>query len=165
MSRLPLTFVPAKSGNDEFLYSLFAATRWALPAGMFSPGAALESIGRRQYAMREMQYGAKYGEGRQVVLCGGVPAGSVWVWRDAAEVRVVDIAVAPAFQRRGIASVILTSLCNEAAATRVPVRLTVDRSNTPAIELYRRLRFRIIEESETDWLMEWSPAVANGAGD
>ena len=84
----------------------------------------------------------------------GEPAGRLLLNREADALRVVDIAVVPAMRGRGVASTVLKSLISEAEAADIPIRLSVWHDN-PAIALYRRLGFRVREESATHVEMEW----------
>ena len=68
---------------------------------------------------------------------------------------LVDIAVAGAFRQRGIASLLIGRLQDEAAAAGVPVTLHVDRTNQNAFALYRKLGFEIAGEDQIQFLMTW----------
>ena len=58
-------------------------------------------------------------------------------WRQSApdEAEILNIAVDPAFRRRGVASALLTALCELAKGT---IFLEVAEPNLPAIALYRK---------------------------
>jgi [ribosomal protein S18]-alanine N-acetyltransferase len=58
-------------------------------------------------------------------------------WRQSAldEAEILNIAVDPAFRRRGVASALLTALCESAKGT---IFLEVAEPNSPAIALYRK---------------------------
>jgi ribosomal protein S18 acetylase RimI-like enzyme len=66
----------------------------------------------------------------------GQPAGFC-SWRQSAhdEAEILNLAVDPAFRRRGVASALLTALCEQAQGT---IFLEVAEPNSPAIALYRR---------------------------
>lgn len=67
---------------------------------------------------------------------GGQPAGFC-SWRQSApdEAEVLNIAVDPAFRRRGVASALLAAMCEQAQGT---IFLEVAEPNSPAIALYRK---------------------------
>ena len=72
--------------------------------------------------------------------------------------RFGEFYVFPAYQRRGIGSVVL-GLCLELAdAQRMPVRLEYLKWN-PVGSLYRRHGFAVVGETDIHWLME-RPATA-----
>ena len=58
-------------------------------------------------------------------------------WRQSTpdEAEILNIAVHPAFRRRGVASALLTALCEQAKGT---IFLEVAEPNLPAIALYRK---------------------------
>ena len=58
-------------------------------------------------------------------------------WRQSApdEAEILNIAVDPAFRRRGVGSALLTALCEQAQGT---IFLEVAEPNLPAIALYRK---------------------------
>ena len=58
-------------------------------------------------------------------------------WRQSApdEAEILNIAVDPAFRRRGVASALLTRVCEHARGT---IFLEVAEPNSPAIALYRK---------------------------
>jgi ribosomal protein S18 acetylase RimI-like enzyme len=61
------------------------------------------------------------------------------------ELRVVDIALLPEFRRRGIGTGLLRALLEEEAGRGLPVRIHVERFS-PALALYERLGFRLLED-------------------
>jgi ribosomal protein S18 acetylase RimI-like enzyme len=67
---------------------------------------------------------------------GSEPAGFC-SWRQSAsdEAEILNIAVDPAFRRRGVASALLTAVCQQAQGT---IFLEVAEPNAPAIALYRK---------------------------
>ena len=67
----------------------------------------------------------------------GQPAGFC-SWRQSAsdEAEILNIAVDPAFRRRGVASALLARVCEHAQGT---IFLEVAEPNSPAIALYRKL--------------------------
>jgi ribosomal protein S18 acetylase RimI-like enzyme len=71
-----------------------------------------------------------------LAVIGKQPAGFC-SWRQSApdEAEILNIAVDPAFRRRGVASALLTELCGQAQGT---IFLEVAEPNSPAIALYRK---------------------------
>jgi [ribosomal protein S18]-alanine N-acetyltransferase len=67
---------------------------------------------------------------------GSEPAGFC-SWRQSAsdEAEILNIAVDPPFRRRGVASALLTAVCQQAQGT---IFLEVAEPNAPAIALYRK---------------------------
>ncbi len=73
--------------------------------------------------------------------------------------RIVDIALAPAYRGRGFGSHTLGLLTEEARALSLPVRLSVARTN-PAVRLYQRLGFRVTSADEVFLSMELATSTA-----
>jgi ribosomal protein S18 acetylase RimI-like enzyme len=71
-----------------------------------------------------------------LAVISGRPAGFC-SWRQSApdEAEILNIAVDPAFRRRGVASALLTRVCEHAQGT---IFLEVAEPNSPAIALYRK---------------------------
>jgi ribosomal protein S18 acetylase RimI-like enzyme len=95
-------------------------------------------------------------ERRQILIVNGEDAGCLEVERENSGIYLALIEVAPAFQSRGIGTMIINDLLDEARAANVPVRLEVLRVN-PARTLYERLGFAVTREDETHFFLEWSP--------
>ena len=85
---------------------------------------------------------------RLVVLrCEGQPAAFICYWLLGGELSILDVAVDPAFRRRGLASVLMRhALAEGAAAGAEQSLLEVRRGNAGAIALYRRFGFTTVGE-------------------
>ena len=84
-----------------------------------------------------------------------VPAGRIWIGRDAEQIRLLDIAVLPEFQNRGAGTLLLGALINEAKAEKKPLRHMVFMLNNDAHRFYERLGFVVIEDLGAYKHMEW----------
>jgi ribosomal protein S18 acetylase RimI-like enzyme len=71
-------------------------------------------------------------------------------------VNLVSIHILPEFQNRGIGTMLIEEMLARAAAAGRAVRLHVLKIN-PATALYKRLKFRIIGETDNHYVMEWQP--------
>ncbi len=63
----------------------------------------------------------------------------------------------PKQRSQGIGTRLVLALCMEAEMMRKNVRLYVRVTNPRALALYKRLGFRVIEDLQTDILMERRP--------
>src|SRR5580700_10184803 len=130
---------PRLPDDEEFLFRLYAGTRAEELAAWGWPPAQQESFLRMQLRARAQSYAATYsGASHSILLQGDLPVGSAIVWRGPTEFRLVDIAILPEFRNRGWGGQWISGLISEAAAARIPVRLSVQRGN-PAMRLYQRL--------------------------
>jgi ribosomal protein S18 acetylase RimI-like enzyme len=92
--------------------------------------------------------------GHQIVVFEGVDVGLLQVVDEGSHLVVGKIELLPAFQRRGIGSVLMGRVLDEAQARQIPVRLQVLRTNAPARRFYERLGFVISGKTETHFQME-----------
>jgi ribosomal protein S18 acetylase RimI-like enzyme len=92
-----------------------------------------------------------------VVVVDGRPAGRLYVARWPEELRVIDIALLPEYRRRGIGTALLRALLEEAGASGRPVRIHVERFN-PALAVYEKLGFRLLEDRGVYLFLEWRAA-------
>ena len=86
----------------------------------------------------------------------GVSIGRLYLDRRSDEIRIIDIALMPTYRDRGIGTALLNIILAEGRAKNQPVRIHVEHNNR-ALNLYRRLGFRQIDEEGVYYLMEWAP--------
>jgi ribosomal protein S18 acetylase RimI-like enzyme len=91
-----------------------------------------------------------------VIAVDGQTVGYIQVLDKEDRIHVQNIAVARAFQGKGIGSRLLKELQLKAAARHVPLQLGVFRTNTLALKLYERLGFCQTGETATHIEMCWS---------
>lgn len=89
----------------------------------------------------------------QLMESEGVPIGYIRVERTTEEVFLAAIEITPTFQGRGIGSQLISDLIVEADGKRLPIRLQVLKANPRARQLYERLGFDRIEETDTHDIM------------
>jgi GNAT superfamily N-acetyltransferase len=147
---------PETEADVPFLRRLYVSTRWEelVPLIDWTEAqkvAFLES----QFALQRHHYRTYYASTEWGVLeHAGVPAGRLYLDRQATAFCVVDIALLPEWRRRGIGTALLQAVCAEARAAGKPVTVAVEKFN-PAQTLYRRLGFREFEDQGMYWFMEW----------
>jgi ribosomal protein S18 acetylase RimI-like enzyme len=71
------------------------------------------------------------------------------------EFHLVDIAVHPSVQSKGIGTALIQRLQQEAAHARMPVRSCVFKFNPGSVRFHKRLGFSIVREDEMNYFMEW----------
>jgi len=151
-----------KPEDREFLYELYASTRETEMALTGWSDEEQESFLRMQFKAQTTDYARNYADARfDLLLCGGEPAGRLYLDRREREIRIVDIALMPAFRNRGIGTELLKEIQTEAEAAGKAVTIHVEMNN-PAMTLYNRLGFVPIGDHGVYYLMEWKPKTPAG---
>lgn len=96
----------------------------------------------------------------QVIVAEQQDIGALSVQRNPTQWTLVEIQPLPAFQGRGIGTVILHDLLTQAQRQGCPLRLQVLKANR-ARQWYERLGFTHNRETSTHYLMEYAPNAAN----
>lgn len=153
------TLRPARVDDAEFLYRVYASTRLEELAVTGWSAAQTETFLRMQFAAQDRHYREHSPAARfDVIRVDGIDAGRLYVDRSPGDIRVLDVALLPHFQRRGVGRALLRTLLAEAGSARCRVSLHVERNN-PALGLYEALGFAPVEEVGVYRLMHWQVAV------
>jgi ribosomal protein S18 acetylase RimI-like enzyme len=116
------------------LRELYATTR--------SDAAALAELLELQFQAQRRDRETRFpGSAHELILLDGRPIGRLWVAWLPDECRLVDLAILPAHRGRGIGTRIAGEILAEADRKEVPVRLSADRGNGPALAFWARLGF------------------------
>ena len=152
-----ITRRPVQRTDHAFLLELYASTRVdELALTDWTPEQKQVFL-RMQFDAQAAHYETYYGGSEfSVVEVDGVAAGRLYVARWASEIRVVDVALIPAFRNLGIGSRLIRAILAEGAASGKPVTIHVEKFN-PALRLYQRLGFLPKEDKDVYLLLEWSP--------
>jgi ribosomal protein S18 acetylase RimI-like enzyme len=146
--------------DEAFLAKLYATTRAGEMALTGWDAAQQEAFLRQQFQFQTTHYRKHYGDASfRIILRDDAPIGRLYVHFGAQEIRLMDIALLPEHRGAGLGSSILENLLREAAQLGKPVTLHVERFN-PALRLYHRLGFRVIEDQQINLYMEWRPPAA-----
>jgi ribosomal protein S18 acetylase RimI-like enzyme len=150
---------PALPGDDEFLFSVYASTRAEEMELVNWTTTQKEAFLRLQFRAQDLFYRENYaGAEYWVIQQDDQPAGRLYVQRREDEIRIMDISLLPEFRRRGIGSSLLNQVLGEAAKSNLPVTIHVERFN-PALDLYKRLGFRVQEDKGIYLFMKWLPVM------
>src|ERR1041384_2297405 len=135
------------SADEEFLLSVYASTRAdELDQVEWQPGQR-EAFLKWQLAMQREQYEARFPDAEyKLIQVDGRPAGRVWVGENDDEIRLLDIALLPEFQNRGVGTLLLQELIERARLAHKPLRHMVFMLNSSAHRFYERLGFEMIED-------------------
>jgi ribosomal protein S18 acetylase RimI-like enzyme len=138
---------PITANDREFLLRVYYSTRADELALVPWNDEQKWAFARQQSDAQQREYHSRFPDAQyDVILCDGEPAGRFWVGRDEEEIRLLDIAVLPEYQNRGIGTVLLRKLSEEGAREGKRLRHMVFKFNTEAMRFYERLGFRQIED-------------------
>ena len=148
--------------DTDFVFDVYASTREEEMALVDWADDQRDAFLRMQFDAQHRHYLEHFADATfQIIVADGAPCGRLFVDRRADEIRIIDIALLPAWRNRGIGTSLLCDLLDEARRTGLPVTIHVERYN-PALSLYRRLGFRAVERRENGvhLLLRWSPKGA-----
>ncbi|MDQ3920687.1 MAG: GNAT family N-acetyltransferase [Acidobacteriota bacterium] len=149
---------PASPADYEFLLDVYASTRADELAPVPWEDATKRAFCRQQFDAQHAEYTARYPDAQyDVILIDDQPAGRLWIGRDEEEMRLLDIALLPWAQRRGVGASLVGELIEEARASGKRLRHMVFVLNEGARRLYERLGFVVFEEAGAYLHMEWRP--------
>jgi ribosomal protein S18 acetylase RimI-like enzyme len=145
---------PVVDDDRAFLVELYGSVREPELAHLPWDDAMRAAFVEQQFAAQDAHYRTNYpGATLDVVEVGGEPAGRLYVHRGRSDIRIMDIAIAPAFRGRGIGTRLLEALIEEAEESGRKLSIHVEQNN-PAKLLYERLGFEPAGEHGVYVLME-----------
>jgi GNAT superfamily N-acetyltransferase len=155
---LNLTLRSVTKEDEPLLLEVYASTRADELAQVEWQEGQKETFVRWQFDLQRREYDARFPDARyQVILIDGEPAGRIWVGEDDEQIRLLDIALLPQFQRRGAGTLLLKRLMKEAANAGKLLRHMVFVLNNEAHRFYERLGFVVIEDLGAYKHMEYRP--------
>ena len=102
---------------------------------------------------RLLQRVMAYFEWASIILMGEQPIGLLKVVRQSLDWELVQLQIVPAFQGRGLGTLIVQELIAEAQRAGATLRLSVLKTN-PARRLYERLGFVVVAEKPAALVMQ-----------
>jgi len=147
---------PALPTDEIFLYELYSAIRG--PEFALAPVTPTqrEHLIRMQFHGQLSAYTQMYPNScYHIVLLDSKPVGRLWVAQLDGEFHLVDVAVHPQLQSKGIGTALVERLQQEAARARLPIRCTVSKFNPGSLRFHKRLGFHILREDEMNYFLEW----------
>jgi ribosomal protein S18 acetylase RimI-like enzyme len=150
---------PAGAADRAFLLQVYGSTRADELALLPWTDEQKAGFVVHQFEAQDSHYRKHYYDAAfDVIEVDGEPAGRLYVHRGPREIRIVDIALLPAFRGRGIGTRLLCGLIAEAEAEDGGRKLSIHvEMNNPARTLYERLGFRPAGEHGVYVLMERVP--------
>jgi ribosomal protein S18 acetylase RimI-like enzyme len=148
---------PATDQDLEFLYAVYASSRAAEMTLVPWDEAQKAAFLTMQFQLQHQYYHQQFGGARfDIIELAGEPVGRLYVDERPDEVRIIDIALLEPYRGQGIGSQLLQNVLARGQDLRRPVRIHVEKNN-PALHLYDRLQFHVIEDQGVYFLMEWVP--------
>jgi ribosomal protein S18 acetylase RimI-like enzyme len=155
MSTVAIALRPIHPEDEPFLRRVYASTRLEELAPLGWSAEQHAAFLNQQFDAQHHHYHTYYVDAAfQVIMLGDRPIGRLYVARWPDQILLIDIALLPEYRNAGIGSRLLRDLLDEAARTARPVRIHVEKFN-PALRLYERLGFSIVEDHGVHWSMEW----------
>jgi ribosomal protein S18 acetylase RimI-like enzyme len=144
------------AADRDHLMAVYAASRAEeLDQVTWVPGQREEFL-RMQFAAQDHEYRRANPDGSfDVIEVAGEPAGRLYVDRRPGDLRIVDIALLPAWRGQGIGTSLIAGLQSQAIAESRIVSIHVEAHN-PAARLYERLGFTVAEDLGVYRRMEWT---------
>jgi ribosomal protein S18 acetylase RimI-like enzyme len=148
---------PIASDDAELLLRIYASTRAEELAPVPWNEAQKAAFLRQQFEAQHAHYQQHYaGASFDLVLVDGQPVGRLYVARWPREIRLVDVALLPAWRGRGLGSALLGDLIAESRRCGKPLTIHVEHQN-PALRLYERLGFERREDRGVYLFLERPP--------
>lgn len=147
---------PVSESDNEFLLSVYASTREDELAQVEWAEGQKEMFLRWQLNLQRREYETRFPDADyRVIVVDQEPAGRIWVGTDDEQIRLLDIALLPQFQNRGVGTGLLKGLMVEADGAGKALRHMVFVLNNNADRFYERLGFKKIEDFGAYKHMEW----------
>jgi len=153
----------AEPADEQILVAIYGSTREdELTTTRWDETQKREFV-EQQFRAQDKYYRANYANASyDLILVDEQPAGRLYVARWPDEIRIIDIALLAAARGSGVGTHLLRELQNEAREAGKPLRIHVERFN-PALSLYERLGFRLVEDRGVYLFLEWSPEDRSSA--
>jgi ribosomal protein S18 acetylase RimI-like enzyme len=149
---------PVEDADRDFLVEVYRSLREPELAMVAWDEATKRAFVEQQYSAQDAHYRSNYPDATlDVIEVDGERAGRLYVHRGPSDIRIMDIALAPAFRGRGIGTALLAELIAEADASGRKLSIHVEMNN-PARALYDRFGFRPAGEHGVYILMERPPS-------
>jgi ribosomal protein S18 acetylase RimI-like enzyme len=142
---MPITLRPATAADLPFLQRLH---RESMGPHVLAQWGTWDDVEQAKHFAKVAP------EEHEIILEDGHPIGCLLVRETPELLGLSRIWIAPEAQGRGIGTRLVRELCDRAARAGLPLQLRCMKVN-PAQRLYRRLGFRVLDETETHFLMEW----------
>jgi len=147
---------PVSESDNDFLLAIYASTREDELAQVEWVEGQKEVFLRWQLDLQRKEYETRFPDADyRVIVVDQQPAGRIWVGTDDQQIRLLDIALLPQFQNRGVGTALVQRLKIFAENEGKALRHMVFVLNNNAERFYERLGFKKIEDFGAYKHMEW----------
>ena len=154
---MSITLRDASADDEAFLLEVYASTRAHEMALVPWTDEQREAFVKMQFAAQHAHYYEQYPEADfKLILQNGEPVGRIYLFRDQATIRILDITILPRYRNAGIGTTLLREIMSEATQSGKAVQIYVEHFN-PSLRLFERLGFSIIEQDGINLLLECRP--------
>jgi ribosomal protein S18 acetylase RimI-like enzyme len=151
-----ITLREVQAEDEDFLLRLYASTRSEVAIFGWD-AAAQQAFIKMQFDMQTRSYAMQFPAAtHSIVLIDCERAGRILVDRGGERISLIDIAINPEHRGNGIGTAVIQQLQDQAANAALPLDLTVDKGNTRAFDLYRKLGFTATGENDLSIWMRWT---------
>src|SRR4030095_11665635 len=116
--------------DEAFLFDLYASTRAQELEVLPWNDDQRRSFLKMQFFAQNQDYHRRFPEGvHELLLCGGLPAGRLYLARSEQALCILDISLMPEYRNQGLGEAIIGELLNEASETERSVRIYLEHDN------------------------------------
>ena len=150
-----LKFRPITGDDRAFLRRLYASTREEELARVPWNDGDKAAFVDQQFEAQHKFYQEQFGDAEfNVIVKKKQDIGRLYLHRRMDEFRIIDIALLPEYRGKGLGARLMQDILDEAASAGKKVTIHVEHNN-PAMHLYERLGFKMVEDQGVYHLMEW----------
>ena len=154
---MSITLREVTAADEAFLLEVYASARARELALVPWSKEQRAAFLRFQFDAQHSHYRTHFPEASyQIVLNDAELAGRLYVFRNHAEIRILDITLLPQYRNMGLGTKLIGELVAEARKTAKPIGIWVEQFN-PSQNLFQRLGFSRIQEDGYNYLMQWRP--------
>jgi RimJ/RimL family protein N-acetyltransferase len=154
-----ITFRKVAESDTPFLCALYASTRADELAVAPWPEEQKAIFLQQQFQAQSWHYAEHYDPEQFLIIeQDGAPIGRLYLYRQPQDTEIIDIAIVPELRGKGIGSILLKEILDEATQRDASVTIYVEHFN-PARHLYDRLGFQQVDTTGVYDKMKWRAAV------
>ena len=145
-----------EESDQAFLRELYGTTRAAELAVVPWTDKEKSDFIAMQFAAQHTFYTDQFKNAEFAIITkNNINIGRLYLDQRKDEIRIIDIAILPDYQKMGIGKALLQGVQTQAQELNLPITIHVEKSN-PAMSLYKTLDFKFKEDQGVYNLMRWS---------